>query len=129
METLGWVVLVVLLATATGAVADRKGQSGAAWFVVGLVAPVLGLLIALVVLRPMSATVPYASDVTPEEAARHSVVARLLGETPGLSVRAIAERSSTPTREVAAQLAALRNLGLATRDPDGRWHLVVDRAT
>ena len=54
-------VVTVLLALSARAVAMRKGRSGALWFVIGLIFPVVGLLVVAVlpaVERPRSAVTP-----------------------------------------------------------------------
>lgn len=120
-------ILALLLALVTASVAEGKGHNGLPWFFVGLVAPVVGLLIALVLLEERgsgSTALP-----TAPEAARASPVARLLASTPGLSVHAVTEATGLTDREVLDQLAALRSLGYAERDEQGKWHLTGDGAT
>jgi hypothetical protein len=119
-----WVLslfVIGLLALATAAVAESRGQSGALWFLVGLIAPVVGLLIALVALEPagkVETSIPSAP-----EAARRNPVARLLASEPGLPVDAVTERTGSTDRAVIEQLGALRALGYAERDSSGRWGL------
>ena len=48
---------------------------------------------------------------------------------PGLSVHAVTETTGLTDREVLDQLAALRSLGFAERDEQGKWHLTGDGAT
>jgi DNA-binding transcriptional ArsR family regulator len=115
------IIITLMLAAATAAVADSKGQSGALWFFIGLIAPVLGLLIALVALEPAGRGAKPMP--TPAEAARESPVARLLASSPGLSAHAITEHTQSSERAAMEHLAALRSLGLADRDDCGRWRL------
>jgi hypothetical protein len=111
-------VVTLLLAALTASVADSKGQNGALWFFIGLIAPVLGSLIALLALEPAGlGTNPMP---TAAEAARDSRVARMLTDNPGLSSQEIAERARSTERDTEQQLAALR---FAARDDRGRWRL------
>lgn len=119
-----WVVTIVvtlLLAAATAGVADSKGQNGTLWFFIGLIAPVLGLIIALVALEPTG--LDAKPMPTPAEAARESPVARLLASTDGLSAVAVAERTHASERDALGHLVALRSLGFADRDDRGGWRL------
>ena len=115
------IMITLLLAAATAGIADSKGQNGALWFFIGLIAPLLGLLIALVALEP--AGLDPKPMPTPSEAARESPVARLLASSPGLSANALAERTQSTERGTMEHLAALRSLGFADRDDRGRWRL------
>jgi hypothetical protein len=115
------VIIILLLAAATASVAESKGQNGVLWFFIGLIAPVLGLLIALIALEPTdrgATRMPTAA-----EAARESPVARLLASSPGLSAHAVAEGTHSTERVAMEHLAALRSLGFADRDDRGRWRL------
>ena len=118
------IVLYLLAAAVTASVADSKGRNGAVWFLIGLVAPALGLLLALLALPPMG--FGHAPMPSPEEAAQHSPVARLLAGTDGLSVRELVGRMNGTEQDVTEQLAALRALGFVTRDGRGIWGLTVD---
>ena len=121
----GIAILLYLLAAAlTASVADSKGRNGAVWFFVGLVVPVVGLLLALVALPPVGfGNAPMPS---PEEAAQHSPVARLLAGTDGLSAHELVTRINGTDKDVTEQLAALQALGFVTRDGRGIWHLTVE---
>ena len=118
--SLAIVVVVVLLAFVTAAVAEKRGQSGIVWFVAGLIAPVLALLLAAS-LQPVSSS--EASLPSASEAARQNAVAQLLASEPGLPEDAVAERTGSTRRAVLEQLSALRSLGYAERDASGRWGL------
>jgi predicted transcriptional regulator len=96
------------------------------WFLVGLVAPVLGLLIAVVALEPSGITP--SPMPTADEAARESAVARLLATRPGLSAHAIAEHTRSTERAAMEHLVALRSLGFAEPDDRGRWRLTDEGA-
>ena len=117
-------MLYLLAAALTASVADSKGRNGALWFLVGLVAPVIGLLLALVALPPVG--FGHTPMPSPEEAAQHSPVARLLAGTDGLSVHELVARMNGTEQDVNEQLAALRALGFVTRDGRGIWALTVD---
>ncbi len=124
-----WAVAIIIglsLAAATASVADSRGQNGALWFLIGLIAPLFGLLVALVALEPTGRGA--RSMPTPAEAARESPVARLLASSPGLSAHAVAEGIHSTECAVTEQLAALRSLGFADRDDGGRWRLTDEGA-
>lgn len=114
-------VLAVVLAVATALVAQRKGQSGLLWFVLGLFLPGVGLIVAAL-LRP-SDDDPGRSVPSVGDAARSSDVARALHGTAPRSAHEIQELIGADEGEVRGQLSALEHLGLAERDASGRWAL------
>lgn len=124
---MGWVYAsgVVLVAPGTAHVAERRGQSGLLWFGLGLLFPGVALLIAAA-LRPTGPVAPVVPSVG--DAARTSLVARHLYESPRRSAHEIATATRVDEREVVLQLAALEGLGLAVRDGAGRWSLTEDGA-
>lgn len=118
---------MLVAAFVTAAIAERKGQDGLPWFLVGLLAPVLGLLIAVLVLRPAN-TEPDRSPPTAAEAARDHPVARGLAVARGATVEELAQMTGRSERATVEDLDALRILGLAGRGGDGRWYLTEDGA-
>lgn len=115
-----WASVIMLQALVTAALAERRGQSGLLWFVLGLLFPFLSLVVAALLRSPHDTT-PVISSVA--DAARSSAVARALHRSPSASADAVSSLAGVNPHETRRQLSALQDLGLAERDAGGRWSL------
>jgi DNA-binding transcriptional ArsR family regulator len=119
-----WIAFWLFLAVTAAMMADDRGQPPALWFVLGLIFPILALIVLAVVFDREAGLDP--SELTVDDAAGHSPVARALRERQSSSARQLEQATSLPPKTVVGELRALRGLGLAERDDSGRWSLTDD---
>jgi hypothetical protein len=113
---------IVVMALATATIAERRGQSALAWFLVALFLPVVALVILLVTV-PHDPVGTEGTSPSVVDAVRASPVARALSTQPGVSAHQLARTAALEERDVVGQLRAMRNLELAAPDDGGRWRL------
>lgn len=116
-----WIAFWLFLAVTAAMMAEDRGQPPALWFVLGLIFPILALVV-LAVVFDREAGIDH-NELTGDDAAGHSAVARALLDRPSSSAHQLEQATSLLPKTVMGDLRALRGLGLADRDDSGRWSL------
>lgn len=120
------VVAVAMLGGLTGLVAAGKGHPFRIWALVGVVLPLVGLVVVMVVLPDRSEPGEGLSE-TAIDAARRSPVARALAAGGPATRQELTERLAVPERRVKLELSGLADLGVAAREGT-IWQLSDDGA-